>query len=173
MAENKPFVDVQAVSQVYSTGERKFTAVENINLTLGEGEFACLLGPSGCGRTLLRIITGLQAPTQGKSCTGVSSAGRVHHHRLSDVRPLPWLTVLENVSGDPSSPKLRSARAVALLDRVGLGGSTGLSSRAVGRYAPEGGLCARHGRPAGAVVPGRAVLGAGRTERRVAARRAD
>lgn len=43
-----------------------FTAVENFNLTLGEGELVSLLGPSGCGKTTtLRMIAGFMAPTSG------------------------------------------------------------------------------------------------------------
>ena len=40
------------------------TAVNDINLTVGDGEFLVLLGPSGCGKsTLLRMIAGLEFPT--------------------------------------------------------------------------------------------------------------
>ena len=43
-----------------------FTAVENFNLALGEGELVSLLGPSGCGKTTtLRMIAGFMAPTAG------------------------------------------------------------------------------------------------------------
>ena len=43
-----------------------FTAVDNFNLTLGEGELVSLLGPSGCGKTTtLRMIAGFMAPTSG------------------------------------------------------------------------------------------------------------
>ena len=43
-----------------------FTAVDDFNLTLQEGELVSLLGPSGCGKTTtLRMIAGFMAPTSG------------------------------------------------------------------------------------------------------------
>ena len=54
------------VQQIYTSGSRRFTAVQDVNLTVFEGEYVALLGPSGCGKsTLLRIITGLQKPSEG------------------------------------------------------------------------------------------------------------
>jgi len=45
----------------------KFTAVENLNLTIVDGGFVTLLGPSGCGKTTtLRMIAGLESPTEGE-----------------------------------------------------------------------------------------------------------
>ena len=79
----------------------------------------------------------------------------------------PWLTVQENVEvalkarGVP--PAERTTRAVKLIDTVGLDGfESAYPARAVRRHAPEGGLCPGHGGRAGAALPGRAVLRAGR-----------
>ena len=59
-------LQLRKVNQTYGSGQRQFTAVSDINLTIKNGEFVALLGPSGCGKsTLLRIITGLQQPSQG------------------------------------------------------------------------------------------------------------
>ena len=58
---------LEHIHQVYGNGERGFAALEDVNLSLSEGEFVTLLGPSGCGKsTLLRIITGLQSPSKGR-----------------------------------------------------------------------------------------------------------
>ena len=45
----------------------KFIAVDNLNLTIKDRGFVTLLGPSGCGKTTtLRMIAGLETPTEGK-----------------------------------------------------------------------------------------------------------
>jgi NitT/TauT family transport system ATP-binding protein len=123
-------VELQHVQQQYGRGERRFTAIEDVNLVISEGEYVVLLGPSGCGKsTLLRIITGLQSPSagqvlyRGKPLTGVNPYASIVFQTFA---LFPWLTVLENVEvglqarGVP--PKLRTARAIDLLDRVGLDG---------------------------------------------------
>ncbi|MHB0875551.1 MAG: ABC transporter ATP-binding protein [Anaerolineae bacterium] len=130
MSNDGVLVEVRHVSQIYSSGRRPFTAIQDVTMTISEGEFVALLGPSGCGKsTLLRIITGLQAPSEGH----VFYRGRL----LQGVNPnasivfqtfalFPWLTVQENVEvalkarGLP--PALRTARAIDLLDRVGMDG---------------------------------------------------
>ena len=130
MTTNGYLLELIHISQIYRSGQRLFTALQDVNLALSNGEFVTLLGPSGCGKsTLLRIITGLQRPTEGQVL--------YHGTLLRGVNPqativfqtfalFPWLTVLENVEvalkarGAP--PKLRTARAMDLLDRVGLDG---------------------------------------------------
>jgi NitT/TauT family transport system ATP-binding protein len=121
---------LQHVSQIYGSGQRRFTAVEDVNLSLSEGEFVALLGPSGCGKsTLLRIITGLQPPSEGQVLyRGVPLRGVNPHASIvfQTFALFPWLSVFENVEvalkarGVP--PRIRTARAMDLLDRVGLDG---------------------------------------------------
>ena len=49
-------------------------AVEDINITIPDGSYCCLLGPSGCGKTtLLRIIAGHEVPTEGDVLIGGES----------------------------------------------------------------------------------------------------
>ncbi|MEW6380153.1 MAG: nitrate/sulfonate/bicarbonate ABC transporter ATP-binding protein [bacterium] len=130
MPADNYLLELQHINQIYGSGERRFTAVQDINLALSEGEFIALLGPSGCGKsTLLRIITGLQQPTEGQVIyRGAPLAGVNPHATIvfQTFALFPWLTVLENVEvalkarGLP--PKLRTTRALDLLDRVGLDG---------------------------------------------------
>lgn len=118
------------VYQVYGAGQRRFTAVKDISLTLKEGEFVALLGPSGCGKsTLLRIIAGLQSPSQGQvnyrdqPLLGVNPNASIVFQTFA---LFPWLSVIENVElalkVKGIAPKQREARAIDLLDRVGLDG---------------------------------------------------
>ena len=118
------------VSQVYGAGSRQFHAIKDVSLSLKEGEIVSLLGPSGCGKsTILRIVTGLQKPTEGqvvyrdKPLTGVNPRAAIIFQSFA---LFPWLTVQENVEvalkARGVSPKLRAPRALDMLHRVGLDG---------------------------------------------------
>ena len=130
MNDTPTLVQLKRVHQIYSNGRQRFTAVENVNLAIRENEFVALLGPSGCGKsTLLRIITGLQRPSEGQVIYRGKPLDGVNPHAsivFQTFALFPWLTVLENVElalktkGVPRD--LRAARAVDLLDRVGLDG---------------------------------------------------
>jgi NitT/TauT family transport system ATP-binding protein len=123
-------LELRGISQIYSSGTRQFTAVQDVNLSLKEGEYVALLGPSGCGKsTLLRIMIGLQQPSRGQVIyrgeflRGVNPQAAIVFQTFA---LFPWLTVLENVDvalkahGVP--PKNRTPLALDLLDRVGLDG---------------------------------------------------
>lgn len=128
MPEN--LLELKNISQIYNSGGSKFTAIREVDLVLQEGEFAALMGPTGCGKsTLLRIITGLQSPTFGQVLYRDKPLMGVNPHAtivFQTFALFPWLTVQENVEvalkarGVP--PKLRTTRALDLLDRVGLDG---------------------------------------------------
>jgi NitT/TauT family transport system ATP-binding protein len=78
--------------------------LDSVSFTVEAGEFVCLLGPNGCGKTtLLRIIGGLEPPTRGTVTLGgepVSGSGR-HTRKVGVVfqedRLLPWMTLRQNV----------------------------------------------------------------------------
>ncbi len=123
-------LEVRSVNQMYGSGERRFTAVQNINFSMREGEFVALVGPSGCGKsTLLRIITGLNKPTSGvvlyrdNVLVGVNPYATIVFQTFA---LFPWLNVQQNVElalkvrGVPGEE--RTKKAVALLDKVGLDG---------------------------------------------------
>lgn len=91
-----PGIEVSGLSLHF--GER--TVFSDLNFSLAGGEWASLLGASGCGKTsLLRIIAGLAAPTGG---TVAASDGKPLANRLAWMgqRDLlyPWLTVRDNVA---------------------------------------------------------------------------
>jgi NitT/TauT family transport system ATP-binding protein len=78
--------------------------IDSVSFGVEAGEFVCLLGPNGCGKTtLLRIVGGLEAPTRGRVLLGgepVTGSGR-HTRKVGVVfqedRLLPWKTIRENV----------------------------------------------------------------------------
>ncbi len=130
MGENEPLLKLEGVSQVYVTRERRFTALRKIDLVANEGEFVAILGPTGSGKsTLLRIITGLQKQTEGtvlyrgRPLVGINPQAAMVFQTFA---LFPWLTVLENVEVALKARNVpadaRKARALDLLDRVGLDG---------------------------------------------------
>jgi NitT/TauT family transport system ATP-binding protein len=127
---NNALLKLRHVQQIYTSGQRRFTAVQDVNLTVFEDEFVALLGPSGCGKsTLLRIITGLQKPSEGKVLYRDQPLHGVNPHAtivFQTFALFPWLTVLENVDlalkARDIPLNIRNPRAVDLIDRVGLDG---------------------------------------------------
>ncbi|MDI6814274.1 MAG: ABC transporter ATP-binding protein, partial [Desulfitobacteriaceae bacterium] len=130
MTTNNALLKLRHIHQIYTSGSRRFTAVQDVNLTVFEGEFIALLGPSGCGKsTLLRIITGLQRPSEGKvlyrdqPLEGVNPYASIVFQTFA---LFPWLTVLENVElalkARNVPANIRTPRALDLIDRVGLDG---------------------------------------------------
>ncbi|MFK0006838.1 ABC transporter ATP-binding protein [Paenarthrobacter sp. NPDC090520] len=100
--------------------------LDDVNATIGQGEFVALLGASGCGKsTLLNIIAGLEHPTSG--ALEVPSDGAAF--MFQDSALFPWLTARGNIElalqlADKSSSKAsRHARATELLELVHLGGA--------------------------------------------------
>ncbi|MCB2146562.1 MAG: AAA-associated domain-containing protein [Deltaproteobacteria bacterium] len=127
---SETLLQLKNIFQEYGTGVRRFTAVENVSLTLSDGDFVALLGPSGCGKsTLLRIISGLQPASSGtvlyrnKPLHGVNPFASIVFQTFA---LFPWLSVIDNVSlalqvKGVEEPE-RSKKAEDLLDRVGLDG---------------------------------------------------
>jgi len=103
-------------------------ALEGFDLTVAHGEFVALLGPSGCGKsTVLRVIAGLEAPSEGSvRVHGELPSALVARHRLGvafqDHALLPWLNVAENVALPfrVAGRAVDRARVAELIDLVGL-----------------------------------------------------
>jgi len=85
-----------------SSGERRrVLAIDNVNLSIEEGQFVCFVGPSGCGKsTLLNIIAGLEQPTEGELVLNGQSVFATGPDRIMVFQEnalFPWLTVIDNV----------------------------------------------------------------------------
>ena len=77
------------------------TAIENVNLSIDDGQFVCFVGPSGCGKsTLLNILAGLDMPTEGEVVLNgrlVKDTGPDRIMVFQENALFPWLNVIENV----------------------------------------------------------------------------
>jgi NitT/TauT family transport system ATP-binding protein len=107
MAES---IRIEGLSVAYD----ELVALQNIELTVAEGEFICLLGPSGCGKsTLLNAVAGFVKPTagsvmvQGKPVTG---PGPDRAMVFQEYALFPWMTVAENVAFGLQIRKLPKGR---------------------------------------------------------------
>jgi NitT/TauT family transport system ATP-binding protein len=108
----------------------RLVALEDVNLSIQEGEFVSVVGPSGCGKTtFLSIVDGLLRPTSGEIIvdgTRVTEPGPDRAVVFQDASLLPWRTVLGNVMYGLECQKRtgREARdrAMYFIDMVGLAG---------------------------------------------------
>jgi putative spermidine/putrescine transport system ATP-binding protein len=118
-------------------------AVDDIDLTVPNGRFVCLLGPSGCGKTtLLRMIAGLDLPTSGSIVIDGEDVTRVPTHRrnlgmvFQSLALFPHLTVGENIAYPLRirgvAPQEQASRVEELLALVHL---PGLADRAVSQLS--------------------------------------
>ena len=93
-------IRVESLDKSFNVDGYRQLVLDDIQLTVGEGEFVSIIGPSGCGKsTLLNIVAGLDSPDSGTVTVGgdqgVSALGRVGYMQQKDLL-LPWRTVLDN-----------------------------------------------------------------------------
>lgn len=127
---NNLLLNVDHVTKVFGRGDRLFTALKDINLTIREGEFVALLGPSGCGKsTLLRMITGLISPTEGTVYYRGEPVRGINPYSTMVFQTFalyPWLNVLDNVAlaleARGEIKEKRFEKAEKLVDLVGMDG---------------------------------------------------
>ena len=101
--EKPAMIKIEGIAQRFLSRQGEPTTVfENLWLDIKQGEFVCLIGHSGCGKTtILNILAGLDSPTEGYviadgreiAGTSLDRAVIFQSHAL-----LPWLTVIENIA---------------------------------------------------------------------------
>ncbi|MBF4573307.1 ABC transporter ATP-binding protein [Herbiconiux sp. VKM Ac-1786] len=97
-----------------------FTAIEDLDLTIPAGSFFALLGPSGCGKTTtLRLVAGLEEPTEGKILIGGKDVTETKPYQrpvntvFQSYALFPHMTILENVAFGLKRRKIGDAVAKA------------------------------------------------------------
>jgi NitT/TauT family transport system ATP-binding protein len=115
-------VHLAGVDKTFGTGPGAVTALDSVELHVERGEFVCLIGASGCGKsTILNLVAGLEAPSAGS----VDVDGRVAM-MFQEAALFPWLTVEQNIQLPMRLAGVgkaqRSARAKELIGTVKLDG---------------------------------------------------
>jgi putative ABC transport system ATP-binding protein len=136
-------ISLRRLTKTYETAAGSFTALRDIELEIGGGEFVAIVGKSGSGKsTLLNMVGGIDRPSSGSVTVGGTPIQELNHNRLAAWRGrtvgfvfqffqlLPTLTVAENVmlpmdfcGTVPAGQRL--TRALDLLHRVDVGEQAG------------------------------------------------
>ena len=100
-------IRLENVSKSYNNGVH---ALRDINLTIEDGEFVYIIGPTGSGKsTLIKLLDGEEIPDQGRVLVNDVDVGKLRHSKVpfyrrsigvvfQDFRLLPHLTIFENIS---------------------------------------------------------------------------
>ena len=125
-----PAVELQRITKRFGD----VVAVDNVDLSIADGEFFALLGPSGCGKTTtLRLIAGLEFPTEGSLSIFGQEVGTLTPNKrpvntvFQNYALFPHLSVLENVGFglkmqgvDKNTTRRRSMEMIELVQLEGL-----------------------------------------------------
>ncbi|MEB3164038.1 MAG: nitrate ABC transporter ATP-binding protein [Prochlorothrix sp.] len=116
-----PLLTVDAVSKVYDTPNGVYPVLDQINLTVEEGEFITVIGHSGCGKsTLLNMVAGFAQPSSGTVYLDgrpVKAPGLDRMMVFQNYALLPWKTAFENVylAVNAANPQLSRLQKVAIV----------------------------------------------------------
>lgn len=109
---SKEIIKAEHISKIYGLGSKHpYQALNDITLTINEGEFVCIMGPSGAGKsTLLNVLTTIDFPTKGKAFIDGEEVRTLSSHQVGLLRYerlgfifqnfnlLDALTVKENIA---------------------------------------------------------------------------
>jgi len=131
-------IKVSKLSKIYSIGEVKTIALDNVSFQIDKGEYVAIMGPSGSGKsTLMHILGAIDQPTSGQYILSGENVSKLDEDQLADIRNrkigfvfqsynlLPRTTTMQNVmlpmsyAGIEKEKKLETAKKY--LEMVGLG----------------------------------------------------
>jgi NitT/TauT family transport system ATP-binding protein len=119
-------IAISGLAKIFDARTGLVPALDCVDLFVREGEFLCIVGPSGCGKTtLLRILGGLETPTEGQVEFSINHDGRpLQSMVFQEQGVFPWLTALDNAAFGLTARGVgkaeRNERARAMLAKLGL-----------------------------------------------------
>ncbi len=133
----EPIIEFRHVSKLYHKGDADIHSLDDLSLTIDQGDFVALMGPSGSGKTtLLNLLGGLDTPTSGDVIVCGQNLGKLNSRELARWRCdhvayvfqaynlLPVLTAYQNVELPltllPLTRRERREHVVKALEIVGL-----------------------------------------------------
>jgi len=127
-ASGNPIIQIEHLNKEFELNGTTIHALRDVNLTIGKGEFVCLIGASGCGKsTLLRIMAGFETASGGAAKMWgkpITEPGPDRGMVFQDYALFPWLSVRDNIAFGPterSRPKNEIRDKVeSFIDIVGL-----------------------------------------------------
>jgi len=137
-AHQSPLIEICGASRIYRFGDEELRALDNVTLTIEQGEFVAIMGTSGSGKsTLMNILGCLDRPSEGSYKVRGRDVADMDHDELAELRRdtfgfifqrynlLPSITAAENVEIPGIYSGMNRAgrrdRALALLQALGLG----------------------------------------------------
>lgn len=115
-------INITDVNKVFPVQGGQVVALQDINLTIKEGEFVCLLGPSGCGKsTLLNAVAGFALPSSGTITMAgrtITEPGPDRGMVFQEYALFPWMTVAQNIAFGLEVKGTAAAEADSIVDKL-------------------------------------------------------
>src|SRR4051812_10079003 len=128
--QHDPVIELRGATKRFRGSSGILTAVHELTITVGAGEFVAVVGPTGCGKsTTLSLISGLQPASSGEVLVGGAAVRAIPEgvgYMFQADAMLPWRSVLANVAAGPiwrgADKAEAQRRATDWIARVSLAG---------------------------------------------------